>query len=229
MTVEVSSAIPGMEICLDYRPTGQVTPATVGGMDPASHAGSFWYSASHSILLRHAMMRPFAPRAVPDDRVWNEAAGEWEQVLAYELHVVAPNTYDDSDGDGIRNDLEVTAGRNPFGPDDGPYTVKLDAKGGSGGTEEVEATYGEAMPEIVVPVRAGYAFKGYFTAAGGKGTQYYKADGTSAKAWSLAGNATLYAAWEALPKQVTTFKGNGGTPETQKTTNTVSMAYGTLP
>ena len=114
MTVAVSSAIPGMEILVDYLPAGEVTPATVGGMDPASHAGDFWHSASHSILLRHARMRPFAPRAVPGGTVWDEASGGWTPVLESSLAITAPNTYDDSDGDGVRNDVEVAEGGNPF-------------------------------------------------------------------------------------------------------------------
>lgn len=103
MLVAVSSALPGMDIYLDYLPTAQVTPGTgsewVWGLDPASYEGRLWYSAPHSILLKHDRLRPFAPRAVPEDGV---------------LSITAPNTYDDSDGDGMRNDREVADGSDPF-------------------------------------------------------------------------------------------------------------------
>ena len=44
---------------------------------------------------------------------------------------------------------------------------------------------------------------------------------------TVAAKRTLSAHW--TDKQVTTFKGNGGTPSSQKTTNTMGTAYGTLP
>lgn len=94
MSVAVSSAVPGMPIYLDYLPTELVTPATVGGMDPASHAGDLWFSASHSILLRHLNLTPFAPRAVPD---WNvDPVTQLPEVpLATPvLEIFAPNTYE---------------------------------------------------------------------------------------------------------------------------------------
>ncbi len=117
MSVAVGSAVPGMDIYVDYLPAGDVTPATVGGMDPASYEGDLWHSASHSILLRHPKMRPFAPRAVPDF-VWDEESGEWVPCLDTTLDITAPNTYDDSDGDGVRNDRELSGGDNPFDPSD---------------------------------------------------------------------------------------------------------------
>ncbi len=94
MSVAVSSAVPGMPIYLDYLPTELVTPATVGGMDPASHAGDLWFSASHSILLRHLNLTPFAPRAVPE---WNvDPVTQLPEVpLATPvLEIFAPNTYE---------------------------------------------------------------------------------------------------------------------------------------
>jgi uncharacterized repeat protein (TIGR02543 family) len=44
---------------------------------------------------------------------------------------------------------------------------------------------------------------------------------------TLAATRTLYAQWTT--NQVTTFKGNGGTPEIQKTTNAIYTAYGLFP
>ena len=68
---------------------------------------------------------------------------------------------------------------------------------GSGGQVATKtATYDAAMPTpISCPTAAnGYAFMGYYSAAGGEGTKYYDADGTSANNWNQdATTATVYA------------------------------------
>lgn len=77
------------------------------------------------------------------------------------------------------------------------YTVTLDKQGGSGGTDEVIATLGEAMPGgMIKPEKIGYTFIGYYTEINGGGIQYYTADMTSANHWNIASNTVLYAAWE---------------------------------
>lgn len=111
MTVAVSCCLPDQEIYLDYLPTGDVAPATVGGMDPASHAGDGWFSASHVILLKHPMVRPWAPRVVPEP-VRDEETGLW--CFDAVLEIEGPQLYDDADGDGVRNDVEITDGGSPF-------------------------------------------------------------------------------------------------------------------
>ena len=73
--------------------------------------------------------------------------------------------------------------------------VYLDQQGGSGGTENITATQGSAMPSITIPTRVGYQFLGYFDAISG-GTQYYDFIGASAKNWDKTGAQTLYAHWE---------------------------------
>ena len=72
------------------------------------------------------------------------------------------------------------------------YTVTL--SDGENYTD-VNVTVGEAMPEITVPAKDGFIFDGYYDGENGTGTQYYKADGTSAATWDKSGNATLYAKW----------------------------------
>ena len=77
------------------------------------------------------------------------------------------------------------------------YTVTLDNQGATtAGATSVTATYGSAMPSIAsnLPKKTGYTFKGYYDATSG-GTQYYKADGTSAKNWDKTSNTILYAQW----------------------------------
>jgi uncharacterized repeat protein (TIGR02543 family) len=75
------------------------------------------------------------------------------------------------------------------------YTVTFDKQSGTGGSDSVSATYGAAMPAATAPTRTGYTFGGYYTAAGGAGTQYYTAAMASARNWDIAANTTLYAHW----------------------------------
>ena len=82
--------------------------------------------------------------------------------------------------------------------------VTLNPNEGTGGTTEVTATYGQPMPAITIPTRTGYDFQGYFTANDGTGTQYYNANGTSAKDWDKEdATFTLYAYWIAKTYTVT--------------------------
>ena len=77
------------------------------------------------------------------------------------------------------------------------YTVTLNQQGGSGGSSSVQATYNANMPSMTKPSRTGYTFQGYYDATSG-GTQYYKADGSSARTWNKTAAATLYARWEII-------------------------------
>lgn len=79
------------------------------------------------------------------------------------------------------------------------YRVKLDPNGGEGQLTTVEVAYGAPMPDVEVPVRAGYAFTGYYREKDGEWTQYYTAAGTSARNWDQATNATLWARWGPHP------------------------------
>lgn len=76
------------------------------------------------------------------------------------------------------------------------YTVTLDVAGGTGGSSSVEATFDAALPNIIVPTRSGYVFKGYYTEADGAGTQYYDENGSSTNNWTIPSATTLYAYWE---------------------------------
>ena len=84
------------------------------------------------------------------------------------------------------------------------YTVNFDKQSGSGGSNSVTATYGSAMPSMTKPSRTGYTFGGYYTGTNGSGTQYYNANGGSAKNWDQTSNKTLYAKWTINPASVTT-------------------------
>ena len=101
------------------------------------------------------------------------------------------------------------------------YTVTLDRQSGSGGSSRVTVTYDSAMPAAFMPTRAGYSFGGYYTEANGGGTQYYNADGTSAKDWDVMSDTTLYAKWTAATYTVALDRqsGSGGT-------DSVTVTYG---
>ena len=102
--------------------------------------------------------------------------------------------------------------------------ITLDLQGGSDGSTSVTATIGSAMPSATMPTRTGYTFGGYFTAVDGGGTQYYNADGTSAKNMIIDGPTTLYAKW--TPNTYTiTLNPNGGTGSTAS----VEIEYGQTP
>ncbi len=109
------------------------------------------------------------------------------------------------------------------------YTVTLNNQSATtAGTTSVSATYGSAMPSITVPQKTGYTFGGYYDGTNGSGTQYYKADGTSARTWNKTSAATLYAKWTANTYKVT-FNANGGTTPTASKNVTYDSTYGTLP
>ena len=99
------------------------------------------------------------------------------------------------------------------------YNATLNQQSGSGGSSGVTATYDAPMPSATMPTRTGYTFDGYFTAANGGGTKYYNADGTSARAWNIASNATLYAKWtvNTYTVQFDQQSGSGGTASVEAT------------
>ncbi len=95
------------------------------------------------------------------------------------------------------------------------YTVSFNQQNGAGGSNNVSATYGSAMPSATMPTRTGYTFQGYYDAQTG-GNQYYKADGSSAKNWDKTAAATLYARWNLITYTITYdyAKGEGNNPAT---------------
>ena len=88
-------------------------------------------------------------------------------------------------------------------------TVTLDHQNGTA-TTSVTATNGVCMPSVTPPTKTGYTFGGYFTETNGGGTQYYYADGTSAKNCDFTHATTLYAKWTAHTYYIN-FYGNGST------------------
>jgi hypothetical protein len=102
-------------------------------MDPASHAGSGWHSASHTIMLRSGNWAGpafYVDESTPQvhqnisytgiltsvDSDGNGLPDLWEN--AYDFKNQAPgdqqNAGDDADGDGASNEDEMKAGTNPL-------------------------------------------------------------------------------------------------------------------
>ncbi|MBQ0008691.1 MAG: InlB B-repeat-containing protein [Firmicutes bacterium] len=106
------------------------------------------------------------------------------------------------------------------------YAVTLDAKGGTGGSTSVTATYNANMPKITAPTKAGYTFNGYFDAETG-GTKYYNTDGSSAHVWDKTSASTLYAQYSTNTYTVS-FDSQGGSSCSSKTV-TYNSTYGELP
>jgi uncharacterized repeat protein (TIGR02543 family) len=78
------------------------------------------------------------------------------------------------------------------------YNVLFNKQGGTGGTNNVSATNGVAMPTATAPTRIGYTFGGYYSAVSGGGSQYYTDAMASAKSYDLTTNCILYAKWTAV-------------------------------
>ena len=84
------------------------------------------------------------------------------------------------------------------------YTVTLSNQGATtAGTASVQATYGSAMPSATMPTKTGYTFGGYYTSNNGGGTQYYNANGASARNWDKTAATTLYAKWTPTTYNIT--------------------------
>lgn len=99
--------------------------------------------------------------------------------------------------------------------------VFFDKQNGMNGSDNVEAVYGEAMPNASAPSRALYTFLGYFTEKEGKGIQYYDKNMVSLVNWEIISGITLYAHWKEAQYDIIFDKqgGYGGS-------NSVVLKYG---
>jgi hypothetical protein len=83
-------------------------------------------------------------------------------------------------------------------PEGYDFTVTLDSQKGTEETASVNGVISKALPNIIVPLRTGYDFIGYFTDTNGSGIQYYNDLGESVRNWDIQADTTLYAHW--MPK-----------------------------
>lgn len=104
------------------------------------------------------------------------------------------------------------------------YTISFNANGGSVSTSAKSVTNGSAYGELPVPIREGYSFDGWYTAAEG-GRKFSAGDTVS-----LTGNQTLYAHWAKKDVPfIVLFNANGGSVSTSSKTVKVGESYGELP
>ena len=102
-----------------------------------------------------------------------------------------------------------------------PYTLYLNANGGSCTTTSLTAISGKAIGTLPTPTREGYTFNGWFTAASG-GTEV-----SETTSFKNVDSVTLYAAWTAETYTVT-YNANGGTVSPAGKTVTYDSTYGSL-
>ena len=107
-------------------------------------------------------------------------------------------------------------------------TVTFNKEGGFGGSDNVTATYGSAMPAITAPTRTGYTFGGYYDGDNGTGTQYYTSSGTSARTWDKTANTTLYAKWTSDTYTISYDLDGGSVAPANPTSYTVESSAITL-
>lgn len=100
----------------------------------------------------------------------------------------------------------------------------------TGATTSVTATYDAVMTSVTPPTaKEGYAFMGYWDAADGAGTQYYKADGTSKRTWNkdTESPTTLYAYYKKAEITGITFS-TAGVPGSVIAPSTSTTATATI-
>ena len=65
------------------------------------------------------------------------------------------------------------------------------------------------VPDIEMPVRVGYIFKGVYSERNGEGIQYYTSNGAGVRSWKEGDPTTLYANWEKREYNVALENGDG--------------------
>ena len=126
--------------------------------------------------------------------------------------------YTASSGGSLYSSVSVTAARTFYAQFNAAnYTIRWDH--GNGDTTSTSQTYGASLVLPADPIRAGYTFKGWYTASSG-GSKV-----TGSTVYSTAAATTYYAQWTANSYTVTWDKGDG-------TSTTTAQTYGekmTLP
>ncbi|MCX6456266.1 MAG: InlB B-repeat-containing protein [Actinobacteria bacterium] len=113
----------------------------------------------------------------------------------------------------------------------GIYAITFDGQGAttaaSGGSSTYTAATAIATIPTTAPLRSGYTFSGWYTAATG-GTQVTNASYTPASPY---GAITLYARWTAITNNAITFDGQGATTAASggSTTYTTATAIAAIP
>lgn len=109
------------------------------------------------------------------------------------------------------------------------YTITLDANGGTGHTESINATYNSAsLSSITNPTKMGYTFAGWYSGVGGTGMLVINTEGQlqanvdgytgDEGVWTATENKTLYAQWTPISYTIK-WVVNGDTENPYATTN----------
>lgn len=109
------------------------------------------------------------------------------------------------------------------------YTITLDANGGTGHTESINATYNSAsLSSITNPTKMGYTFAGWYSGVGGTGMLVINTEGLlqanvdgytgDEGVWTATENKTLYAQWTPISYAIK-WVVNGDTENPYATTN----------
>lgn len=109
------------------------------------------------------------------------------------------------------------------------YTITLDANGGIGHTESINATYNSAsLSSITNPTKMGYTFAGWYSGVGGTGMLVINTEGLlqanvdgytgDEGVWTATENKTLYAQWTPISYTIK-WVVNGDTENPYATTN----------
>ena len=107
----------------------------------------------------------------------------------------------------------------------GIVTVTFDAQGGDGSLPAIYAKPGSTYGDLPTPTRTGYAFAGWYTAAGSGGSPV-SAQTTVANT----SDHTLYAGWTSTgASSVATFNAQGGSVSPASKSVSQGAAYGALP
>ena len=108
------------------------------------------------------------------------------------------------------------------------YTYSFDHNGGSGSTTSIAVTYGQKVPNIIIPTRTGYTFSHYSPDGVGGGAWYWGNTGITTEYMTQTRDITFYANWTANTYTVN-FNANGGSVGTAFKTVAYNSTYGVLP
>ena len=73
--------------------------------------------------------------------------------------------------------------------------ITLDKQGGTGGDDSANALYQSIFPNVQVPTKENYVFRGYYSELNGNGTRYVDENGTGIAVSEFNTPATIYAYW----------------------------------
>jgi len=134
---DIHSIPPQARLLINYQPTDSVTDLQIGLLDPASHAGSSWWSSAHSVALRRDGYLDSLPRALwfedtedpfvlvhllPDQDYWQTYSDPSQALFedwaaSYGGINVIGGANDDPFSKGMSNQKQMLAGLDPTNSD----------------------------------------------------------------------------------------------------------------